>query len=209
MGKESKSSQEESEATGNDLPPDVLKPLRLETKRLVLRDLTDSDCEPIVRYFAEPQAQANILRSQRNSATIERFARGAAAINRHFAWQDREHFVFGVTLRSNDALIGMLTLTDATRGSRTARLGWHYGASYSGAGHATEAGREALRFLFETIGAERAFGDCLHSNAATIRIFQKLGLRPTANTWPSTWLRGWRYGQLQPAVRYACERRDR
>jgi RimJ/RimL family protein N-acetyltransferase len=197
-----------TKAIGSDPRPHTLQPLRLETGRLALRDLTDADRDPIVRYFAEPQSQASILRSQRNSPAIERFATGAAYINRHFAWRDREHFVFGVTLRSDDTLIGVFTLTDATRGSRKARLGWHYGSSFSGAGYATEAGREALRFLFETIGAERAFGDCLHSNAATIRIFQKLGLLPTANTWPSTWLRGWRYGQMQPAVRYACNRRE-
>lgn len=73
-----------------------------------------------------------------------------------------------------------------------------------GKGLATEGSRELIRYAFETLGAPRVTAVALEGNVASMRVMEKLGMRP--------WLR-WEYrargGGKVPAVTSAITRECR
>ena len=54
-------------------------------------------------------------------------------------------------------------------------VGWLVARSHWGQGLATEGGRAALDYAFETVGAERVISLIRPDNAASIRVAEKLG----------------------------------
>lgn len=62
-----------------------------------------------------------------------------------------------------------------------AELGYIFGRFAWGRGVATEAARACLRFGFERLGCDVIGAGALKANAGSLRILEKLGMRPTPN----------------------------
>ncbi|MEJ1157769.1 GNAT family N-acetyltransferase [Prosthecomicrobium sp. N25] len=79
--------------------------------------------------------------------------------------------------RSADhALLGGLTLSYVRRGvTQSCALGYWMGAAHAGKGYMTSAVRAALPFAFTTLRLHRVEAACLPSNAASIRLLEKVG----------------------------------
>jgi RimJ/RimL family protein N-acetyltransferase len=177
---------------------------RLETARLVLRDLREEDCSTMAGYFAEPESHANILRHQRDPVRTARVQKLLAAYNQRLAWFDREAHSLAVCLRDSGMIVGSVYLHYAEEGEL--KIGWHFGIAHAGQGHATEAAAALLRFAFHDLKVARVVGDCSAANAASRAVFRKLGMRSEANGMMATWLRGLRYRELQPVMRHVLDR---
>jgi RimJ/RimL family protein N-acetyltransferase len=65
---------------------------------------------------------------------------------------------------------------DRARGVQ-AELGWVLDPAHTGAGYATEAVHELLRYCFEERGVRRVVADCFHDNDASWRLMERVGMR--------------------------------
>jgi len=177
-----------------------------ETPRLLLRDFRDDDAEKIAEYFSEPQARPHLLRRQRGPGQwcehVKRVARHARAV----PLTSRGGLWLAMALRDTGELIGMCTLGRIAPGSPRAQIGWHLSNQFSGFGYATEAGRELIRFAFEDRGVACVCADCFESNAANLRVFAKLGMRPVRWLSLLKWLLALSYLEPRPIVRYCIEK---
>lgn len=188
---------------GSDAGLEARVPLRLESNRLVLREISDSDSARLVELFAEPVAQQFILNSQKDPASIRAYAARAAK----FAGRtDRTSFHFIVELKGTGIVIGTIGVSNVWPSSSIAALGWHFGHAYSGRGYATEAGKTLLRFTFADRKVARVTADCLASNAACIRVIQKLGMRRRFFWWLLDMFLPKAYGESNRIVRHATTR---
>jgi len=85
-------------------------------------------------------------------------------------------YPFFVFRQSDDQLLGGLTLAFVRRGvTQTATLGYWMGEAYAGRGLMSEAVEVAVRYAFNTLQLHRIEAACLPSNAASVRLLEKIG----------------------------------
>lgn len=184
-------------------------PMLLTTGRLVLRDIVDADVDRIVAQFGEHESREHILRSHRDLRHVARVYAGVLAYNRYYEdWTEREHLRLAVCLKDSGVLVGSISLSDAVAGGTAARIGWHYGVEHAGRGYATEAAAELLTYAFDDVGVARVRGDCHAANAGSRNVLRKLGMRAVDSGKLGPWLRGLRYREFQPILRFAIERHE-
>lgn len=145
----------------------------LQTPRLLLRALCDTDAEPIRRYAGDRRIAAMTL-------TLPHPYEAPAA--RAFIAAQREDYVrgLGVTFalerRSAGDLIGVVGLR-ANPEHEHAEIGYWVGVPFWSRGYATEAARAVVDFAFEVRGYHRVFGRVYCGNRASERILERLGMR--------------------------------
>jgi len=177
----------------------------LQTSRLLLRDFREQDSERIIEYFGESEAQSNVLRNQRRPEQWASYVTRAMQYASRIPFGSRPYLALAVVLRDTQELIGMYSLWDAQPKSDRARVGWHYSRRFSGVGYATEASREMIRFAFAERRVAQVYADCFESNAANVRVFAKLGMRPSPCLPLLKWLLAIKYLERKPIVRYTIE----
>jgi RimJ/RimL family protein N-acetyltransferase len=176
-----------------------------ETGRLILRDVQEDDVPILLKYWAEPEAQANILSFQGEEAHQRKVYANAIEWTKY---AKRPFYQLSVVRKSDGRLIGSCSMSDVKPGSYNTFIGWHYGHEFRGNGYATEAARELLRIGFEENVVGEIFGDCFVGNRASIRIMEKIGMQTRFNLEIFNVIRGWSYGEHKPTVRYVISRRD-
>jgi [ribosomal protein S5]-alanine N-acetyltransferase len=87
-------------------------------------------------------------------------------------------YPFFIFRRSDNVLVGGLTLTNIRRGcAQAASLGYWMGASYARKGYMTAAVGTLLPFAFGTLRLHRVEAACIPANAASIRLLEKNGFK--------------------------------
>lgn len=86
----------------------------------------------------------------------------------------REECAFAV-VRGRGRVVGACGFTDIDLDAGVAEYGYWIGRPYWGRGYATEAGRHALGFAFETLELHRVVARPLARNLASRRVLEKLG----------------------------------
>jgi [ribosomal protein S5]-alanine N-acetyltransferase len=76
-----------------------------------------------------------------------------------------------------DRVVGLIELTVTDPGPRIADLGYAVHPNASGRGIATAAARLAVRFAFDQLGFRMVHATCDTTNAASVRVLEKLGMR--------------------------------
>ena len=85
-------------------------------------------------------------------------------------------YPFFIFRRSDDALVGGLTLANVRRGvAQAGSLGYWMGAPFAGQGYMTEAVRALVPFAFGPLRLHRLEAACIPTNAASIRLLEKSG----------------------------------
>jgi ribosomal-protein-alanine N-acetyltransferase len=146
-------------------------PVRLTTKRLLLRPFGPADVDDCLAYRDDRE-----------------FARYLPHIPQPFTRADAEAFVhrnmsepwdrsptFAVVLAGR--VIGTVNLEiDPSAGS--AMLGYAIGRAYWGRGLATEAAQSVLAWAFGALALERVWASTDPDNVRSQRVLRKLGMRP-------------------------------
>jgi [ribosomal protein S5]-alanine N-acetyltransferase len=177
----------------------------LTTSRLLVRDFRADDEAKVVEYFSEREARAHILKGQRSPERMSTYVKLSANHAGDVPFSSRPHLGLAIVLRDTRELIGICSLSDATEGSARARIGWHLSTRFSGFGYATEVARELIRFAFEERKVARVFADCYESNAASVRVFVKLGMQPSPALPLLKWFLALKYMESKPIVRYSVK----
>ena len=176
---------------------------RIETERLILRDVTEADVPVLIEQAREPAARRGILAYQAD----ERYNR--VCLMAAIQWasvEHRENYTLAVARREDGAIVGSCSIANVRPGTIEAVLGWHYGVRYWGRGYATEAAKALLYIGFAIGDVREIYADCFADNYASIRVMEKIGMRARENLKLFDEIRGWSYGERRPAVRYTISR---
>lgn len=151
----------------------------IETKRLVLRPFEMSDLEPVMEYYALPDAQRYLDGKGRDRgecvAAIE-------AMSRQRRFNRPGDIVSLAMVRRNDRkLIGQISLqwTDAT--ASQAEVRFVVNPEFRGQGYCSEAVRAVLDVAFDELGFHRVFARCGAGNRGSAQMLKGLGMRLEAH----------------------------
>jgi ribosomal-protein-alanine N-acetyltransferase len=152
----------------------------LTTRRLMLRELTEQDAEPLFHILR----QDGVLRYFPNSnpPTLERIQNMIARHRTH--WKEYGYGRWAIVPRAGQACIGWAGLEFLPE-MNEAEVAYLLSKDYWGQGLATEAALAAVQYGFETAGLARIVGIVHVENVASRRVMDKLGmsLLDQANLW--------------------------
>lgn len=131
---------------------------KLQTKRLILRELALSDADDIFvfrsdayvqRFNAKPMKDVSEARDlvERNKAVFER----------------QDGILWGVTLKKQDTVIGIVGFGQWSYSNR-AMLGYDFAREHWGKGFANETVREIIRFGYEKMVLNRIEAETIDDN---------------------------------------------
>lgn len=87
-------------------------------------------------------------------------------------------YAFFLFRRSDDALVGGITLSNVRRGvAQACSLGYWMGATFAGRGLMTAGVKAITPFVFDTLRLHRLEAACMPSNAASVRVLEKAGFQ--------------------------------
>lgn len=145
--------------------------MKLETERLILRPLKDSDAADLYPIINDPEVSNNLLvphpfPKSRMLPWIR---------ERREALLNKERYMLAVVPREIGKAIGICGLIGISWEHMNGEMIYWIGKPHWGKGYITEAGRELLRFGFEDLGFERISVGCFTRNKASSRVIEKLG----------------------------------
>jgi RimJ/RimL family protein N-acetyltransferase len=144
---------------------------RVQTERLVLREWRASDFEAYAATAADPE----VMRFMGGALDRADSWRQMALFAGH--WTLRGYGTWAIERRADGALLGRAGL-HYPEGWPGLEVGWTLARRAWGQGYATEAGRAAIDWAWAVIDAPRLISVIDPVNAASVRVAERLGLRP-------------------------------
>lgn len=166
-----------------------MRDVRIETERLVIRELRDDDWRAL--YDVESRPEVN--RYQAYDAHTEQASRELIARAQvEAAREPRVVYELAVTRRGEDRLIGRGGFKRSGHELLIGELWCVLAPAEHGQGLVTEAARAVIVLAFDRLGMHRLFGDCDPRNAASARLMERLGMRREAHHVQNLWAKdGW------------------
>src|SRR5262245_10430108 len=149
----------------------------LETDRLTLRMLCESDLDAYAEMCADPEVMRYI--GDRQPMTRPMAWRNLAMMVGH--WSLRGYGLWAAVERSSGAFVGRIGFWHP-EGWPGFELGWMLRRGFWHRGYATEGGRAALQFAFTHLHQPHVISLIHPENAASVRVAQRLGERRIGST---------------------------
>lgn len=143
----------------------------IETSRTFLRKFTADDFDDIAAILSNPRVM-KYLGVSAKPVTRDETKQILDSINR--LWKNKGYGRMAVVSKDDNKLIGMAGLRHF---EGDAELFYLLDEPYWGQGLATEIGKAILEYGFETFDFPRIIAVTRPSNAATLRVLDKLGLK--------------------------------
>jgi ribosomal-protein-alanine N-acetyltransferase len=148
-------------------------PIRIETDRLILRDVVAEDVDGFHAYMADPAYVRHLPLDPMDRAEVQ------ALVDRVLLRQGvppRDRFFLAALERDSGRLIGEAIFKIIDAANRQGEIGWGVAGPDQGRGIATEIGRALIRFGFADLGLHRLIARCEVGNDASERVMAKLGM---------------------------------
>lgn len=142
----------------------------IETPRLVLRALAETDVAPLHELFQEPEVVRYI--GDRQVPTLEDVWRAVAGWLGH--WAMRGYGQWAVGEKASGRVIGRMGITNPA-GWPGPEVGYLLGKPFWGRGYATEGALAVLDWGFEHRDFDELISLIDPANGASVRVAQKLG----------------------------------
>jgi RimJ/RimL family protein N-acetyltransferase len=149
----------------------------LETPRLRLRAWRPSDRAP----FAALNADRAVMRFIGDGRPLDRAASDALLGRLEAHWREHGFGLWAAELRDTGALAGFVGLAIPSflpSVLPAVEVGWRLAREHWGRGYATEGARAALGHGLGTLGLAQILSIVHPGNARSIRVAEKLGMRP-------------------------------
>jgi RimJ/RimL family protein N-acetyltransferase len=162
--------------------------LPIETDRLTLRRYTESDYDDLLKLQSNPDVTRFLLYDVRTPEQVKEALAGRLAdipMDR-----DGQALTVAVILRETGQHVGEVTLFMNNIEQRTGELGYVFHPESNGHGYAAEASAELLRLGFEELGLHRIVARLDARNTGSVKLLQRLGLRPEAHFVKNEFLKG-------------------
>lgn len=144
---------------------------RLETPRLILREMTAADL-PALRTILQDAQTMVAYEGAFNDAEVESW------LTRVLDSYRRHGFgLWAVVLRDTDAMIGQCGLTlQHILGKDVIEVGYLFNREFWHQGYATEAAAACRDYAFDTLGIDRVFAQVRDTNLPSMNVAIRLGM---------------------------------
>lgn len=150
-----------------------MKPIQLQSERLIFRQLQPEDVPLIVEMAGDydvSKMTLNIPYPYPTEVAVE------FVEHSHKTWEDDTAYSFALVLQENNQFIGVIGLRPNMRHNR-GEVGYWVGKSYWGKGYMTEALKRVIQFAFEELELNRVGASYLIHNPASGRVMEKAGMK--------------------------------
>ena len=172
----------------------------IDTSRIRLRWISDEDTDAFYAIYSNPE----VMRYWSTPALADREAAANLVKKIQEDWKRRVILKWGIALRTNNQLIGSITLFNLDFNHRRAEIGYALGREFWGQGYMNEALMALLQYAFEDLNLHRIEADVDPRNTASIKTVERLGFQREG------YLRErWQVnGEIQDAYFYGLLRRE-
>lgn len=144
----------------------------LETRRLILREISIDDAEDMYEFARLPSVGPNAGWEPHYSLSETKAIIKQMIGKKRFA----QPGTYAVILKEENKMIGTAELHTYTRNHK-AELGYTISPYYKNNGYATEAAKVVIKWGFEVLRLKRIECTTFPKNISSIRVCEKLGLR--------------------------------
>ncbi len=139
--------------------------IHIETTRLLLRNYKATDCEDVMRYFADENV----------SKYEDFYPMSEEQVNNIInEWKYMDNRLV-VELKVKQIVIGSIGYW--VDDERHHCIDYDFNPEYYGNGYATEAGIALVHYLFETEDINAIYGDCDVQNISSWKLLERLGFQ--------------------------------
>jgi ribosomal-protein-alanine N-acetyltransferase len=149
--------------------------MELITRRLIMREFTQGDWPAVLAYQRDPLYLRYYEWTERTPQAVEEFVQTFISQQRE---QPRIKFQLALVLKATGKLIGNCGIRMSSSGAHEADIGYELSPDHWGNGYATEAAGAIVRFGFTELRLHRIEAWCIAGNAASVRVLEKIGMRP-------------------------------
>jgi len=150
--------------------------MKIITERLILRDITMKDAKSIAEnandklnwYYTESMPYPYTLRNAKD------FIKDCLKKQKV---KPRKDYDFGISLKSEKKIIGMISLFKVNRMHKKTGIGYWIGKNYRKLGIVSEAEKVVLYFAFNKLKLNRIKGEAMVENEGSNALFKKFGFR--------------------------------
>lgn len=147
--------------------------IHIETERLVLRELRESDADDVFRIFGDDAVTRYY--DLATFADVEQARLLIARMNARNANGDALRW--GIARKDSDAVIGTGGFNQFVRGWARAGIGYDLAQPYWNNGYMTEALRAMAQYGFEKLELNRIEALVAPGNIASARVLEKIGFQ--------------------------------
>ena len=172
----------------------------IKTSRLSLRSISAADVDDIYEIFSNVE----VMRYWSTPPLPSRDAASKLVAEIHEGFKRHELLKWGIALRTDDTLIGSVTIFHPDFTHRRAEIGYALGRAHWGKGYMQEALKAILNYAFTVLTFHRIEADVDPRNTASIHSLERLGFQREG------YLRErWQVnGEIQDAVFYGLLKPD-
>lgn len=172
----------------------------IETERIRLRHLEESDTDSLFEIFSDREA----LRFWSSPPYKERAEAEKLLAEIHEYFRQKTLFQWGIAHKSDDKIIGTTTLFRLDEQSRRAEIGYILNRRFWGNGYVNEALTALLDFAFEKMNLHRIEADIDPRNTASVKTVERLGFE-REGLLRERWIVG---GEIQDSLFYGLLEND-
>lgn len=150
----------------------------VDTDRLRLRLLTDSDVDAVHRYQSDPAVCRYLPYEPRDRATVA--AKLADWSQRTTVAAEGDFLQLAIERREDGRVLGDLFFSLRSLQHEVGVIGWTLDPEHHGRGYVTEAARAMLALAFDRMGLHRVMAELDLRNTASAAVCRRLGMREEA-----------------------------
>jgi len=145
----------------------------LNTTRLSLRWIRAEDLDDFYAVYSNPE----VMRYWSTPPLTTKDAASKLIDEIHESIERDDILKWGIALKSNDKLIGSVTLFHLDFTHHRAEIGYAQGRAYWGQGYMQEALTAVINYAFEVLNLHRIEADVDPRNDASVRTLERLGFQ--------------------------------
>jgi RimJ/RimL family protein N-acetyltransferase len=146
--------------------------MQIETKRLILRELTMAYLESLHKIFSDPES----MKHYPKPFTLEKLKNWIKWNMENYA--NYGFGLWGVVLREGNQFIGDCGITMQNfNGKMEPEIGYHINKEYTNKGYATEAAKACRNYGFQVQQFEKLYSYMKYTNIASARVAEKIGMK--------------------------------
>ena len=145
----------------------------IDASRVSLRWISPADRDAFYAIYSHPE----VMRYWSTPPLVDREAAANLIKKIQEDWQRRAILKWGIARRTDNQLIGSVTLFNLDFTHRRAEIGYALGRDFWGQGYMNETLMALLGYAFEVLDLHRIEADVDPRNAASIRTLERLGFQ--------------------------------
>ena len=147
---------------------------QLETERLLLRKIEDSDAEMLYNNIYNNFDYYKFYYQLK----FNNFDEYKSLVEKYKEWyKNGNHFRWGIVLKDTNDMIGVVQLHTKDNLNNNCKIGYIISYKYNKKGYCTEAVKKVIEFGFDTLGYHRIEADAAINNINSIKLLENIGMK--------------------------------